>query len=668
MKQSTMSSSTMSTQPVSGSAGEAITSRAIGFDEDGTFERLSRPTSISFEQEWNGLVKAAADLTKLELATHDDFEAALHRFLPVISAMYSNEEDFRFLLFDALRKSLGGFCENIGETNDNLVVSGTSTTTSVGPLNTNQSTASDEEAQIKVPIPIKLIGCDVGFAAEVSRSESLKFPSRYGVSTGGAFDSACLVYGDDANDATATVGLKLGNASCKDYDRGYPLWTSDHAPLARAVCHALTTFHSLARRGCVVREEAPGVALSVSLLSGRKKDETGWDDRLCCLEASLEIPEYLGGQFQCRIDRCVRFPPENSAKEEEAAFTQALAVFVKTLRIGLTNAKILIANKDNGTMAVSLCCLKPVKDLQLIASPIPLAKRSTHGITITQGELYRFQRDPGSVEGWIRAIEKKLVVFFGNPPTDWKTLLVKLSCKTVHNSLVFPLDSWRALERIQSKGTEDLKAELHKTVLACAFPSRECIVTVMKTLSAASLPSVFGTTLLLWEAFSKLVKRVLLPMASIGVVHTDIRLDPHKQCVCNILADTEAGQPSELRVIDFESLVILDEMRGHLMQDYAISLGHVRYSSSPVEFVFWQVLWMAYVWCPIATPDKLVTAELLVEGFRYRYRESQVKDFTQWIEGKSKKGLDWIIATCRGEKDVHVVEDALAFFRDAFAA
>jgi hypothetical protein len=664
-------------------------SLATALDEgDVQFDRYAsvvgwRSRLICFEKEWKQFIEAVKEMTGLESVAHDDFQVALHRFLPVIMNAYSKEDGFKVFLFDALRKSLGEFCEDI-ETDvthkkyarrantrrkSNASAAASGAILNEAPMTRRGRAAAYQTLKEQLQIPIRLRGCGVGFATKVSRSESLKLPNNYGMSMGAAPDLACLVFGEDAHDATATIDLKIGNASCKEYCGGPPKLNSGHAPLAKALLHAMDVWHCLARRGLTTPHPMliPAVVLAA-------KEKNGREGHLCCMECSLKIPETLGGMFQYNIDRCILFPPESSEKEEEkAAYTKALAVFIKTLRIGLTKAKVVKENKKLRTGAVSLCCSPPRGDLQLVASPIPLVKRSTHGLKIAQGELYQFLSATVSVEDWIRNIEKETCIVLDGSPVDGASCIVKVSCNTVHDSLVSSTDNWRALERIESKATPQLKAELSKIVLACAFASRKCMVTVMKMLSCwhnesqrnscvLSFPSPFDTPLLCWEAFSKLVKCVLLPLANIGIVHTDIRFDPRKESVCNIVVD--AGLPSELRMIDFESLVILNDVKKYESQDYAISLGHLRASYSPEAFVFWQVLWMAYVWCPNTAPDSLVIAWDFVDLFFSD--QAEFGKFTKWIEDNSKDGLRRINNTSTKQKDSRVILDTLAIFREVF--
>jgi hypothetical protein len=253
-------------------AAAALRKGRVQFDKEGSYER-NRP--VCFEQEWKEFIEAVKELTGLESVTHDDYQEALRRFLPVISNIYSIEDGFKTCLFDALRKSLGEFCEDI-ETKDLVSDTGVSLTGS-------GDDAVYETLKNQSRLPIKLRGCCVGFATEVSRVESLKLPIDYGMCDGSLPDLACLVFGDDAHNVTA------------EYQGRQPQLKSRHAPLAKALLHAMDVWHCLARRG---HNRAPHPIFVAAVVLAARGKEGGWEDRVCCMESSLQIPETFGRGVQ----------------------------------------------------------------------------------------------------------------------------------------------------------------------------------------------------------------------------------------------------------------------------------------------------------------------------------------------------------------------------------
>jgi hypothetical protein len=325
---------------------------------------------------------------------------------------------------------------------------------------------------------------------------------------------------------------------------------------------------------------------------------------------------------------------------------------------------------------VGLCCSPPRDDLVLVASPIPLAATTrSEGVPelrITQGELYQFRDATVNVESWIKGIApKKFVIFDGSRSYSMATL-VKVSCGSVHGALVPATFNWLALMKVASSGTPTLKDTLSKVLLACAFVNGRCMVTVMnmvsrlvdesqRSSSAVHLTGSFHTPLLRWEAFRRMAKNTLLPLAELGVVHNDIRYDPEMLCFSNIIVDTN----EEFRMIDFESLVMLDdenddESPDPPMQEYAISLRQCFFKSA-YEFVFWQVLWVAYAWYPGLQSDVMVTSS----EFVWRFSSRRLDEFGNWIEVNSKNGLSKIYGKL-GATTKEGVEETLDIFSEVF--
>jgi hypothetical protein len=373
---------------------------------------------------------------------------------------------------------------------------------------------------------------------------------------------------------------------------------------------------------CLARLGVSVNYLATAVVAARKKDDLHYAERLRCMEGGLVIPNRLGGEFGYSVGRYIRFSSEEL--EDEASCKEAIAIYIKTMRMGLKNAVAVQANISNNAGPISLCCCPPRRDLQLLASPIPHAQRSS-GMRINQGELYKFDPSPFRLIPWLKDLERKpnhVVVF------DWMQLgmrpyTVKVSCPTVHSTFVNPGKFWVALTTIHSKGSWMLKYEISRTLAACAYVNRRCVVTVMTNLSRADgtnlivSPALLDSRLHLWNAFATLVKNVLIPMASLDIIHTDIRFDPNSLCVYNILGTRNWWGGTELWLIDFESLLdCTTHTRRTEPQDYAISMTHFFVDPRDLawSFLFWQVLWAAYVWSPTRC-EPLCNAWTFVQTF-----------------------------------------------------
>jgi hypothetical protein len=584
-----------------------LAARDIAFDYVGTQRRLE------FGEQWTAFIGAARSLTGQSCVPHDNSAQALERFLKVMKKIHANKEEFKFLLFWALRDSLGELCQpkvSRFQAKKRKAKNGS-------PVSVKDSTG--DAVTITAGGPIMLKNCNVGFVPEVSRRQELKLPNNYGWSTRGPPDLACIVFGD-ALDVAACVELQVSHEAYK-LNVGQIPALAHHAP--QSLLYAMDVHHCLTRRGHLV-ESIPAI-----VLAAKSKKNAICEDRLCCMEASFNIPQHLGGTFEYRIEQCIRFPCRNDDAQADALYEQALAIFVHTLRFGLINAKAVQENKKRDMAAASLCCSLPRADLLLLASPIPGAQPSVRGLKISQGELYAFKGVNKSVEQWINIvcgkrekeegyelIEEELVLIFDGSRAILDDCIVKVSCSTVHKQLVPARETWQALEYIEHEGTVARDA-IAKVLLACAHVSRQCLVVVMKDLGAADKPDD-------WAGFSKLVRTALLPLAGLGVVHTDIRFDPKKRLFCNIVEDKHSG---EWQIIDFESLVILRGAKAvRVLQKYAVSVPSFRQPASSFTFLHWQVLWVAYVLWASTTNQKFVEAKTFVET----YSSSDQGDFLQF--------------------------------------
>jgi hypothetical protein len=132
--------------------------------------------------------------------------------------------------------------------------------------------------------------------------------------------------------------------------------------------------------------------------------------------------------------------------------------------------------------------------------------------------MYRFKTDDSRqaifVRSWVTRLSSDSCWFVG-PQVRIDGCLVKVSHKTVHDTLVPVEECWRALSTLPAAG-----GATDGVLLACAFITRRCLVTVMTDQSHYQFESISQHKLdprhhrrLFWSAFSNLVESVLLPMA-----------------------------------------------------------------------------------------------------------------------------------------------------------
>jgi hypothetical protein len=262
----------------------SLGSRNIAFDAVAAMRlQDTPPVPLEFHEQWTTFIEAVKALTGPVVSgrrsvPHDNVEQALNRFLKVMKKLYGNEEEFKLSLFWALRESLGELCR-----------------VPKSKAKKRKSSNQDEDPVAETGGgTIMLQNCDVGFVTGVARDDILKFPINYAVSSGSRFDLACIVFGRVSSDVTACVGLKVGHSACMDYEHSVhgPALSYDHAPLGRSLWLALDVLHCLARRGFLM---ATPMCIPVLVLAAKAKSEHGSEDRLCCMEGCLKIPEQLGG-------------------------------------------------------------------------------------------------------------------------------------------------------------------------------------------------------------------------------------------------------------------------------------------------------------------------------------------------------------------------------------
>jgi hypothetical protein len=668
------------------STANAVATRKILINHELSDERKK---TIKFEDEWDRFVEAIRIITDLnetvDALTCD--EAWENHFKDAIAATYSSEKEFSDALFQALRDSLAEFCSE-------------------------QQAAPNSKPKSQKPEPILLKGCNVGFDTQVYRSASLGFPDDYGMSTDSMVDHACVVFGDQctvSNDAmgssskkqrisksrgagnddikkgttgkrftdvTAAVELKHIYTSCADHDGRHKLdLRNAHGPIGQALMYTVDTWHCLRRRGQRAQ------LLPVAVLAGRVTKQTR-SEKLCCMQAHLKIPEFLGMPFVLQVDRCIPFL---KGKESVQNDKQAIAVYLDTMTTGLFHAHDIAKRlSDSIDLPLSLCCYAPMQHLELLASPIPGAA-SVEEFEINQGELFRCVDSDVLVKQWVAELgswSRQNVVdsyCFVDASCSMGNCLVKISFRTVHSTLIPVEECYGALSLLarhvesgdlaerneggdvaeqkeggglaeQNEGG-DHRSKTCGALLAYALISKRCLVTVMEDLSSS-----FGAIHLTvaqerpwyWRAFCRLVQEVFIPLADINIVHADIRCVPTSsttgKCrVYNILV-SGVGRETELRLIDYDSLVLVTSLETAKLT-YAVSPSCLRSitDQSSVEFLFWQVLWMAYVWSPAS--DDCLDVDLFCKMLFRSDAVSEMSDseysamnsFKTWI-GESRLG------------------------------
>jgi hypothetical protein len=182
-------------------------------------------------------------------------------------------------------------------------------------------------------------------------------------------------------------------------------------------------------------------------------------------------------------------------------------------------------------------------------------------------------------------------------------VLVKVSSTAVHSVLVNPSSTYIALMEIRFADSVRYGEQLKKlveelgSVLYAVVETDVGLLTVMADLSKIGYVSLQpidyeNDLLTLWDGFSELVNKVLLPMAEIAqVIHPDIR--PGYDATSNILVrDSTSEGNISMKLIDYESLVRFPKWEAPETGRYL----QRREIEDATTFVLWQCVAMAYFW------------------------------------------------------------------------
>jgi hypothetical protein len=553
-------------------AAYVLKSRLFEFNKIKTKERLRELVTKTFEEVWNRFVELIRSISKIE---PNEFRCYNHgrakkRFLEVMRGDYGIEDNFMEALMGLLQETLREVGTNVES-----------------PVKTLEVARTSDFSWFQ------LGDSNIGFASSVNRSSCLKFGNNFGISKGSKTDISVVVVTDINQrdivvDTTAGVELKLGETSTEDYplnSKKGPDLEISHAPLCQGLFYTNDTFYCLARRGI-----KPTKGLPVVILAARRKKKDS--EKLCCMKGGLAIPKTLGDPFQYHIDRCVKFPESVVNAVDEPEYIEAITIFIDTLCTGLEYAQLL-SESDNTPL--TLCSLAPRTDLILLASPIPKAKRIHADWSVHQGELYGCNVST-FVKDWLPLLRDKKdfkTFLFTDQDEEMDKTIVKLSCVSVHPALIPISECCVALEKIHRDGTPVMKSALAKVLLAYAHFEKKCLLVVMKDRSQGVDPNRI-TPSVRWKAFRRLVETVFCPMAELDIVHADIRFDPTSKKMCNIVY-FEENSTIEMAFIDFESLTVYPEGT-HFEHMYAIAHEDVPLDRTAFKFLFFQVLWSAYVW------------------------------------------------------------------------
>jgi hypothetical protein len=560
-----------------------------------------RSTSILFETEWENLANQYGSKTTSVIAWR--------LFSEVIEKEHKKEEEFDSKLFGALKKALGDVADQVEFDNG----------FSLPPNNS----ASNRQ---------------IGFCRQPHR-ERTGFNKDYGAASSYVLDHVCFVA--DSTDThstgwdwTAAIELKIGNTGPKKFvtetNEKIVVVTSKpdlggvHGAIGQALLYTLDTWHCLARRGIKVEK------LPIMVLTGRKKgNNKETPEFLLCVDAWLHIPEYPGGSFTYTIDSFLPFPSNYAYKREKTKiYKHAIAVYLRTLGFGMEHGQSILKRND-AQPPISLCCRKlklgdnvfSTKDATLIASPIPKSVPIDDRFKISQGELFKLTPTSNTAQysllqlfGAKKSLNELKSTVYGFAPEDCIILadhiLIKVSCVSVHSVLIPLAKCTDALQTLIIRANGCLKSKIAEVLLAVVLGDNT-LVTVMRNLSSNTTDNGAYCMLSpskiykednkklkqLWIGLTKLVDDILLPLARLKIIHSDIR--PGWETTYNILCREEEEGKIELKLVDYESLhkedyAVENSQTISSAKQTADSMGNTNMNAK--EYLWWLILWIAYSW------------------------------------------------------------------------
>jgi hypothetical protein len=305
----------------------------------------------------------------------------------------------------------------------------------------------------------------------------------------------------------------------------------------------------------------------------------------------------------------------------------ALAVYVDTVKFGLQCALLVLDAIGDDKMLppkpASGQLLKIGEQVldgcMFCASPIPRANAFAHlgpdkTWVVTQGELFAGTLNLG---GMLDDDDGDCVNFLGYTQ-DNANVLVKVSSRTVHFLLIDPKEAYAALEEMyltnaasnagrkmspEKRRVMKSRAELLKeisSVLYAAVKTSAGMLTVMSDLSEQGFTTLSAEDhsdklSVLWKGFQDLVNKVLLPMASMSIVHADIRpgFDETSNILCKFETKVTGEITASLKLIDYESVVKVLDWHA---PEYGCYIKRETEKWKATTFVWWQCLAVAYAW------------------------------------------------------------------------
>lgn len=464
----------------------------------------------------------------------------------------------------------------------------------------------------------------MGFSRQVT-SEQLGIPKEFGCAKSSRHDHSCVLLKKRTDgvfsviETSANIELKTEPNSCRlEEEVGLeprklkkPDLVGKDGALAQSIAYTLSeVWPCLARRGMKTDVAETQSNVPFGLLACRLKEmkktkqksatsakkmkrslnETRW------AVGNLAIPNICGGRFQYQINSFGSF--------ESSASSQALAAYLSVMTDGIKFLQSLRTRQSFTPYSLSGQQLRfgaqPLH-LSYYKSPFTVGK---WGAPISQGEFWNgtMSREELSTLTTDFNDDDDFVVFNDDLSTEGDlSVMVKVSSRAVFNSLISPQIAFKALKKYKRHLAAQRQLERSKNsqvLIAVWNPFDEGLVAIMHDISTTHSDLRPGDLIEnssvslcdLWRHFRTFVLEQLIPLASAGIIHPDIRAG--YDWTANIMAKNDG---SDMLLVDFESLVPA--------RSYAFSGSdkHRRYFDVPEEgnafsFVCLQCIVIAVAW------------------------------------------------------------------------
>lgn len=548
------------------------------------------------------------------------FDNAWKILQPVMKKEYDCDAAFHQRLFEALKECFGTYVMTLFQqcpldpdatTNENFIV-----------LDIDRKQGGKYAVGFA-----RNVSCTVGLVPERTDSSSVGVTKNCKIDLG-----SCLLLEQGnkmwkATDIFSLAELKTSKTSCNDIEdvEEFNL-VANHGPFCQALTSTLGYALLCHARNGVLRNpvetnvgaetastSTPKKELPLAVISGVIAGPDGARaKKLRWVSGGLLFPEACGNQFQYCLKSFGKYH-EDVADDEKNSIAMALSLLLDTLLFGLRAARRVLTDRvgnphqPDPVSGTKLKIGNQLLDFPLLASPIPKPEHaadqtsSNQALVVSQAEFFRGHLN---VSETLAKSEMFPYLFRQFGDANEGPVLVKVTSMAVHPFLISTSDTFSAIagatDILASPRIDDTGLHGQETVagaLLAVIDNGCSLITIMADLSTqnyaplrpeTAFPSQLST---LWEGFKDLVKGVLLPLASRGVIHADIR--PGFDFTTNILVKIVGEGKVRMELVDFESLVGISNWR---ISETKIGYINPQWEWGATTFVWWQCVFVAFAW------------------------------------------------------------------------